>query len=287
MWKVAPLSTLSLLSIMACQPTVESGVEPADPVVSDGVLSHEQLANAKWIDLTHTFDEETIYWPTETGFELQHGPAGVTEAGFYYSANRFAAAEHGGTHIDSPVHFYESGDTVDEIPLRRLIGEGVVVDVSEKCADDPDYQISVADLQAWEEKTGRDLNDALVLLRTGWGRFWPDRERYLGTTEVGPEAVPKLHFPGLDPEAARWLVEQRVIRAVGIDTPSIDFGQSQLFESHVALFEQDVPAFENVANLDALPDHGFVIVALPMKIGEGSGGPLRIVAMVPATTRLE
>lgn len=257
-----------------------------EDTVGPGTLD-ARLAGAEWVDLTHSFDEQTIYWPTASGFELQRGPAGYTDKGFYYVANGFAAAEHGGTHIDSPIHFFEDGDTVDEIPLRRLIGAAVVVDVSARCLGNPDYQISVADLTRWEKEQEHDLSDKLVLLRTGWGAYWPDRGRYLGTAELGAGAVARLHFPGLHPAAARWLVEHRAVRAVGIDTASIDFGQSQLFESHVALFAHGVPVFENVANLDTLAAHGFLVIALPMKIGGGSGGPLRIVAMLPADGELQ
>ena len=276
----------TMLLFVACGGSVEPAA-PSDEDVAEASWTDLQklLAQAHWVDLSYPFDEQTIYWPTESGFELQRGPAGIKNAGYYYAANRFAAAEHGGTHIDSPNHFYETGDTVDEIPLRRLIGEGVVVDVSEKCTGDPDCQIGVEDLQSWEEQQGRTLADSLVLLRTGWGSFWPDRERYLGTAELGAEAVEKLHFPGLDPEAAQWLVEERSVRAVGIDTASIDYGQSQQFQSHVALFRHDVPVFENVASLDALPEHDFIVIALPMKIAAGSGGPLRIIALLPPQTK--
>ena len=273
------LLVLPLIVLVSVVPA--TGADSGTEKVANPEESLSWLASARWIDLTHSFDEQTIYWPTESGFQLHRGPAGFTDGGYYYAANRFAAAEHGGTHIDSPIHFFETGDTVDEIPLRRLIGEGVVVDVSQRCLDNPDYRITVADLQSWEDEHDRTLTDTLVLLRTGWGRFWTDRERYLGTADLGAKAVAKLHFPGLHPDAARWLVEQREIRAVGIDTPSIDHGQSQRFESHVALFAHDVPAFENVADLDVLPDHGFLLIALPMKIADGTGGPLRIVAVVP------
>ncbi|HEY4643237.1 MAG TPA: cyclase family protein, partial [Bacteroidota bacterium] len=127
---------------------------------------------------------------------------------------------------------------------------------------------------------GRIPQKAIVLIRTGYGSFWPDREKYMGTPERGTEAVAKLHFPGLHPDAAKWLIDERSVKAVGLDTPSIDHGQSTQFESHVTLFEANVPAFENVANLDQLPVNGFTVVALPMKIRGGSGGPLRIIALV-------
>jgi len=240
------------------------------------------LLAGRIIDLSYPFDENTIYWPTAEGFKLEVVFAGRTEAGYYYTANNFCTAEHGGTHIDAPIHFAEGRNTVDQIPLEQLMGPGVVIDVSEKCAENRDYQVQVEDFTAWEAKHGTQLNDVIVLLRTGFGQYWPDRVQYMGTDERGPEAVPKLHFPGLHPDAAKWLVENRSIKAIGLDTPSIDYGQSTQFESHVTLYEQNVPAFENVANLDQLPERGFTVIALPMKIKGGSGGPVRMVAIVPA-----
>lgn len=234
------------------------------------------------VDLTHAFDAQTIYWPTDReGFVLEELSAGVTEQGYYYAANRFRAAEHGGTHIDAPAHFAEGRPTLEEIPVERLLGPGALVDVSPAAASNPDYQVSVSDFEAWEARHGALPGGSIVLLRTGYGRYWGDRARYLGTERTGPEAVPDLHFPGLDPEAARWLVERRSIGAIGLDTPSIDRGQSALFESHRILFERDIPVFENLAQLDALPETGFFVVALPMKISDGSGGPLRAIAILP------
>jgi kynurenine formamidase len=233
------------------------------------------------VDLSHAFDADTVYWPTAETFSLRVDSKGWTEGGYYYEANSFSAAEHGGTHIDAPVHFAEGMRSVDEIPLEQLVGPGVVVDVTEACAEDRDHLVSVDDLHAHERRHGTIPAGAIVLLRTGFGRFWPDRERYMGTAARGPAAVADLHFPGLDPAAARWLVDERSIGAVGIDTPSIDNGPSKTFETHQTLFHADVPALENVANLDRLPARGFTVVALPMKIRGGSGGPVRIAAFVP------
>lgn len=245
-----------------------------------GCAPRVELPSGKFIDLTHSFDEQTIYWPTEKGFDLERGTAGVTEKGYYYAANRFCSAEHGGTHIDAPIHFFENRNTLDAIPLRQLIGRGALIDVSLKCAKDSNYQVVVDDLIQWERKHNARLDDVIVVLRTGFGTFWPSPAKYLGTEERGPQAVANLHFPGLHPEAAKWLAENRSVRAVGIDTASIDFGQSTHFQSHVALFEKNIPALENVANLDQLPEAGFVVLALPMKIRGGSGGPVRIVGVL-------
>jgi kynurenine formamidase len=239
------------------------------------------LPPGRWIDLSHAFDDQTIFWPTEEGFVLERGSAGITAAGYYYEAHRFRSAEHGGTHMDAPRHFGAGGRSVDEIPLDRLVGEAVLVDVTAACAADRDYRVSVGDLRDWEAAHGRVPVGAIVLLRTGFERYWPDRVAYLGTDERGPAAIPKLHFPGLHPEAARWLVEERGIAAVGLDTASIDRGQSTGFEAHRTLAAANVPAFENLTGLEELPPRGFAVVALPMKIRGGSGAPLRIAAIVP------
>lgn len=240
-----------------------------------------EFPSGKVIDLSHAYGEETIFWPTEDGFRLEKQAEGITEKGYYYAANKFTTAEHGGTHIDAPIHFAQARHTVDQIPLEQLMGKAIVIDVSAKCEANPDYQITADDFSAWEQANGAIPQGAIVLLRTGYGKRWPDRKTYMGTDERGAQAVAKLHFPGLHPDAARWLVENRSIKAIGLDTPSIDYGQSTLFESHRILFEKNIPAFENLANLDQLPLKGFTIVALPMKIRGGSGGPLRAIAIVP------
>jgi kynurenine formamidase len=234
------------------------------------------------VDLSHAYDERTVFWPTAERFELTKVADGVTPQGYYYAANTFRTSEHGGTHIDAPVHFAKNGWTVDQIPLDRLIAPAVVIDVTQASGANADYQISKADFDAWERAHGRIPDGVIVLLHTGYGARWPDAARYLGTAERGDAAVAKLHFPGLHPDAARWLVAERSIKSIGLDTASIDFGQSKLYESHRVLYEKNIPAFENLTNLDRLPPTGARLVALPMKIGGGSGGPLRAVALLPA-----
>lgn len=238
------------------------------------------LDQAKIIDLTHAFSEESIYWVTAREFELEEVAKGQTEKGYYYSANNFSAAEHGGTHLDAPIHFAENTQSVDEIPLNNLIGNAVKIDVSEKVISNPDYLISLRDLQEWEQENHKIPEESIVLLETGFGQFYGEKQKYLGTEKRGPDAVQELHFPGLSPDAAKWLISQRKIKAVGIDTPSIDYGQSHDFKTHVTLMSNNIPAFENVANLDQLPGSGFSVFALPMKIKGGSGAPLRIIALV-------
>lgn len=254
--------------------------EKEQQTIKENNKTESSSLKGKIIDLTHAFSDETVYWVTAKEFELEEVAKGQTEKGYFYSANNFETSEHGGTHIDAPVHFAENGVSVDEIPLEQLIGEGVKIDVSERGLTDPDYQISIEDLENWESKNGQIPEGSIVLLQSGHGKYYPDKVKYLGTDERGDEAVKDLHFPGLAPDAAKWLMDQRKIKSVGIDTPSIDFGQSQYFETHVALMTRDIPAFENVANLDELPAKGFQVIALPIKIKGGSGGPLRIVAVI-------
>jgi kynurenine formamidase len=249
----------------------------AVPAIAQNV---PQIPGGRVIDLTYAFDASSVYWPTAEPFKLETDFEGVTDKGYFYSAYRYSAAEHGGTHLDAPVHFAKGRHTSDEIPLEQLIGQAVVIDVTKQCVGNPDYLVSVADFEAYEKQNGRIADGTIVLLRTGFGKFYPDRKKYLGTEERGADAVPKLHFPGLDPAAARWLTQNRSIKAIGLDTASIDRGQSTLFESHRTLFDKNIPAFENVANMDQLPVKGFTVIALPMKIKGGSGGPLRIVAIL-------
>ena len=243
--------------------------------------SSNDFPKGEWIDLSHDFSDETIYWVTAEPFKRTTVAEGKTPGGYYYSAYNFSAAEHGGTHIDAPVHFGEGKKSVDQLELGQLISPAVKIDVSAKAATDRDYLITIDDIKNWETANGKLPEWTIILFQTGFGSKWPDKKSYLGTDQKGPDAVKDLHFPGLHPDAAKWLVENRKINAVGLDTASIDYGQSTTFESHVALMTNNIPAFENVANLDKLPVKGFHVVALPMKIKGGSGAPLRIVAFVP------
>jgi kynurenine formamidase len=247
-----------------------------------GALAGERpldLATAEVVDLTYTFDETTLFWPTSPSkFELERLHFGPTPGGFFYASNTFCTPEHGGTHFDAPIHFAEGQRTTDQVPPRQLIAPAVVIDVGAQSAADADYRLGVADVKAWEAKHGLVPPGAIVLLRTGWGARWPDRRRYFGDDTPGDAS--KLHFPSYGEPAAKLLVEERRVGALGVDTASIDHGPSTTFPVHRLAAARDVPGFENVANLDKLPERGAWIVALPMKVGGGSGGPLRIVALV-------
>lgn len=188
-------------------------------------------------------------------------------------------SEHGGTHIDAPLHFGEGKSSVDEIPLARLVAPAVVVDVRREVEQERDYRLTVQDLEAWEARHGRIPHGAVVLMFTGWGRGWPDRRRYLGSDT--PSDPKTLHFPGFSKEAAEFLVSQRAVAGIGIDTPSIDHGPSRDFIVHRIINGADVYGLENVANLERLPPKGTTLVALPIKIKGGTGGPVRIIGLLP------
>lgn len=244
------------------------------------LASSPDLRTAKIVDLSHPFDEKTLYWPSSPStFALKSLASGMTEGGFFYSANSFCTPEHGGTHLDAPVHFAAKGQAADQIPLRRLVAPAVVVDVRAAAARDADYRLSVADLDAWERRHGAIPAGSIVLLRTGWSSRWPDRKRYFGDDTPGDAS--RLHFPSYGAEAAQRLVRDRRVAALGVDTASIDYGPSRDFPVHRVAAAADVAGLENLTGLDQLPETGAWIIALPMKIKGGSGGPLRAIALLP------
>ena len=249
---------------------------PVEPVVPAPGFD---LTRAEMVDLSYAYDDDTLFWPTSPlRFELTSIAHGLAEGGYFYSANTFCAPEHGGTHIDAPIHFAETGWTLGEVPVERLLAPAVVIDVSDAAAADPDYLATADDILAWEDTHGPVPEGATAMLRTGWGQRWPDAVGYLGDDTPGDAT--NLHFPGFGEAAARLLVEARGVVALGIDTASIDHGPSTDFLAHRVAAAANVVAFENVANLESVPETGAWIVALPVNIQEGSGGPVRIVALI-------
>ena len=233
----------------------------------------------KIVDLTYPFSAETHHWPTAKPFHLEKVAEGRAPGGYWYSSYNYGGSEHVGTHLDAPFHFAEGKWTTEQIPLGRLIGPGVVIDMRRQAEKNADYMLQVSDIRGWEKSHGRMPRGTIVLIRSGWGKFWGDRKTYFGTDEPGN--VSDLHFPGLSKDAAAFLVNQRNVKAVGIDTPSIDPGPSKDFSAHQILGAANVTIFENVAALDRLPNKGSTVYAIPMKIKGGSGAPLRIFAILP------
>lgn len=214
------------------------------------VAPAQSINDAKLVDLTYPFNEKTIYWPNAKGFRHQKDAWTVGPSGFWYAAGEFSSAEHGGTHLDSPIHFAQGKSTVDQIPVQKLVGSVLVIDVTAACAKGRDYRVAAEDLLAWEKRHGRIAAGSIVLIRTGWGRYWPDRKQYLGSDVAGD--VANLHFPGLAQSAAELLVSRKV-DGVGIDTASLDHGPSKDFIAHQILNKADIYGLENIANLDKLP----------------------------------
>ena len=262
------MKTLSLVAAIAVAAATAAAGQTID-------LSRYQI-----VDLSHAFGAGTLYWPTSASkFGLKQEANGPTPGGWFYSANTLSTPEHGGTHLDAPRHFSEKGRTADEIPLEQLVAPAVVIDVTKEAAADRDYRLTREAVLAFEKAHGQIARGTVVLLRTGWSRFWPDARSYLGDDTPGDAS--KLSFPSYGVEAARLLVEERGVAALGIDTASIDYGRSSDFQVHRVAAARNVPGFENLTNLDRLPARGAMIVALPMKIEGGSGGPLRAIALVP------
>lgn len=243
-------------------------------------VQQTKAIKGKLVDLTYNYDTKTVYWPTAEGFKHDTVFYGINDKGYFYSSYNYGASEHGGTHIDAPIHFAEGGHSIESIPIECFFGTGVVIDVSKKAENNRDYLVTVEDFKEWESKNGKIPENAIILLYSGWGKYYNDLGKYAGTNEKGPDAVPKLHFPGLSPQAADWLAQNTKVKVVGIDTPSIDYGQSTLFETHRSLCKNNIYAVENVANLEQLPNSNFEVFVFPMKIKGGSGAPVRMLARI-------
>ncbi len=275
-----PRNLLIVIALACCiAGMVAFYVTRGERQAATNVVAGGPIDESKLIDLTWNFDDRTIYWPTAKPFQWEKESWGKSAGGFWYTAARYSASEHGGTHLDSPVHFAEGKMHMDEIPVTKLVGPGVVIDISVSCDKTPDYLLSVEDITAWENEHGRIPEQSIVLIRTGWGRFWPDRKRYLGSDVAGD--VANLHFPGISRQAAEFLAKDRTIDGIGIDTASLDHGQSKDFIAHQILNGANIYGLENVANLEKLPATGATIIAMPMKIKGGTGGPVRIIALLP------
>jgi kynurenine formamidase len=190
-------------------------------------------------------------------------------------ARNFSMPEHYGTHIDAPAHFAAGMWTVDQIPPERLIAPMIVLDIGSKTQTNADYQLSVEDIADWEQIHGQIPGNAVVMLNTGWGSRWNSTKDFRNADVKGV-----MHFPGYSLNAAKFLTEARAVLALGIDTLSVDFGQSTDFPVHHYTMPHSVYHLEGVANLDHLPATGSMVIAAPIKLEGGSGGPVRILALL-------
>jgi len=245
-------------------------------------VSYSADIPGKLIDMTFPFSEESIYWPTDKPFTPKVVFRGITEGGYWYASNEYAASEHGGTHVDAPIHFYDQGRTIGQIPLQEWIGAAVKIDVTNKCLANRDYQLTVEDILAWEKKHGPIPRGAWVIMQSGVdGRYYPNKKQVLGTEKTGKAAVAELRFPGFSPESVTFLLTKRAINGIAIDTPSIDPGTSKDFRAHRELCKAQKLALENIANPEKIPESGAVLYVIPMFIKNGTGAPARVFAVLP------
>jgi kynurenine formamidase len=253
-----------------------SGSAFAAEVAAEPPATLDDLAAGRLtiVDLAWPLNAQTAYWPGENykPFEL-HTIATLEKDGVLSKA--FSSPEHLGTHLDAPNHFERDQPSVDQIPPEQLVGPGVVIDVSAPVSGNDDYRVSVEDLKAFETAHGRIPEGAIVLAYTGWSKFWNQPVRYRNQ-----DAMSRLHFPGLSAEATKFLIEERKVRGVGIDTMSVDCGLSRDFAVHHLLGKAGRFGLENLAHLETLPPRGFYLVVAPVKIETGSGGPARVFAVL-------
>ena len=242
---------------------------------SFGGIMLDELSSGKRrvIDLSYAINDKLVPWPgDEKVFEAKVN-ASVEKDGYF--TRSFWTLEHYGTHLDAPVHFPPGKTTVDQIPIERLFGPAVVLDVREEGAQDADYRLPPARVEEWEKGHGRIPENAIALLRTGWSARWPDAEKYRNQDALG-----RMHFPGFSVEAAKLLIERRV-SGLGCDSLSVDSGASADFAVHRLALGSGLYHLENLADLSALPETGAFLVVAPLKLEGGSGGPARVFALLP------
>ena len=243
------------------------------PCANRSILGSLASGNARIVDLTHTIHENLPPWPGDTkSFEVQ--PNGVLERDGYFSRS-FWMLEHYGTHLDAPAHFAAQGATVDQIPAERLFGPAVVIDVTRDAAHSADYLLPAARIEEWERRHTRVPEGAIVLLRTGCARYWPNAALYRGIDSRGI-----MHFPGFSVEAAQLLIERRV-SGIGADAMSVDCGASKSYDVHRLVLGAGIYQLENLADLETLPEAGAFLIVAPIKLEGGSGGACRVFAILP------
>ena len=232
----------------------------------------EPVAVNSVLDLTHTMSETSPTWEGTEQFRARR-TANYEQQGYY--SRDLVLPEHFGTHIDAPAHFARGLWTVDQIPAERLVRPLAVINVSEKAAHNPDYQVTVEDIAKWEDVHGHIPAGAVVVMRSGWGDRWNNRQAFRNADARGV-----LHFPGFSLEAAQFLVDARFIVGLGTDTMSVDAGGSSHYPVHQYCSSRSVYHLENVANLEITPESGATLIVAPSKFEKGSGAPARLLAML-------
>lgn len=227
------------------------------------------------LDLTQPLSEKFPNWEGTQKSPFEAKPLGNMEKDGYFTRT-ISLPEHFATHMDAPAHFAAGAWTVDQIPAERLVGPLVVLDVTAQSKADADYQVTVDDVARWERAHGQILPGSIVLAHTGWASRATSMKDYRNA-----DSKDVKHFPGFLPETAKFLVEARNIVGLGIDTMSVDYGASTTYPVHQYTAKHSVYHLENVADLGAVPESGAILVAAPAKLAGGSGGPVRILALVP------
>jgi kynurenine formamidase len=239
----------------------------------DSLLEGIPSGKTRVIDLSYAISDKLVPWPGDEKFFEAKVNATVEKNGYF--TRSFWMLEHYGTHLDAPAHFPPGKATVDQIPVKQLMGPAVVVDVRAESAKDADYQLPAASVEQWEKRHGRIPEGAIVLLRTGWASRWPDAKRYRNQDEQG-----KMHFPGFSAGAAKLLLERKV-SGLGCDTMSIDYGASGDFAVHHLALGAGLYHLENLRDLSEVPETGAFLIVAPIKLEGGSGGPVRVFAVLP------
>ena len=255
--------------------------------VSTSLLQALSSGTLRVVDLTHTLSPEfpALVLPPELGQVWgfrQERISAYDEAGPGWYWNNFSCGEHTGTHFDAPVHLItgreHADNTVETIDPQRFVAAAVVIDASAEVATNPDWLLTVEHLQAWEARHGRIPAGAWVLLRTDWSRRVEDPDAFLNLREDG------AHTPGPTQEAVEWLIRERDVLGFGVETINTDAGQSYTwplpYPCHTLMHGANKYGLQCLRNLDQLPPQGAVIVAAPLKIRNGSGSPLRVLALV-------
>jgi kynurenine formamidase len=224
------------------------------------------------IDLTHTMSADFPTFDGAPGIEMRRIKELKKDG---YNLYQWQLNEHSGTHLDAPIHFSENGASVEQVPADTLVVPLAVINVADKAAKDPDYQLSRSDLAVWERRHGRLPVNCCVALNSGWARHVGDKAKY-----VGKDAGGVMHFPGIGPDAAAWLIKQRKVAGLAVDTLSLDHGASKDFKTHVTWLPSGRWGLENVVNLDRVPAVGATLVVGLAKVKGATGAPARLLALI-------